>query len=115
MLTSQVAGLAAGLGGHLETLSRCDATATGSHFDLVLIDLGSLRDSPDDLLRQVKSRLTQQPQPPIVAFGPHVHKQRLDAAVQAGCSEAVSRGELIGGFAACIGRWCGGGSDAAGS
>lgn len=106
MLTSQLAGLAAGIGGQLETLSRCDANATGSEFDLVLIDLGNLRDSPEDLLLQLKASL---PRPPasIVAFGPHVHKERLDDAVRAGCTEAVSRGELIGSFAACVGRWCG--------
>ena len=36
----------------------------------------------------------------LIAFGPHVHKQRLDDAVAAGVDEAVSRGELFGGFPA---------------
>ena len=107
MLTSQLSGLAAGIDSTLETLSCCDATATGGRFDLVLIDLGNLRDSPTDLLRQLTGSLAQQPGA-IVAFGPHVHKERLDAAVQAGCTEAVSRGELIGSFAACVRRWCDG-------
>ncbi len=107
MLTSQVAGLAAQVGGQLETLSRCAATATDRRFDLVLVDLGSLRESPDELLRQLQSSLANPPAA-IVAFGPHVHKQRLEAAVRAGCTEAISRGELIGSFAACVSRWCGG-------
>ena len=41
----------------------------------------------------------------LIAFGPHVHKQRLDDAVAAGVDEAVSRGELFGGFPALLRRW----------
>ncbi len=41
----------------------------------------------------------------LIAFGPHVHKQRLDDAVAAGVDEAVSRGELLGGFPALLRRW----------
>jgi hypothetical protein len=42
-----------------------------------------------------------------VAFGPHVHRQRLDDAVAAGADEAVSRGELLGSFPALVRRWMG--------
>ncbi|MBL6713711.1 hypothetical protein EBU58_05585 [bacterium] len=107
MLSSQLTGLAARVGGSLETLSRCDAAPRGGPYDLVLIDLGNLRESPEALLQQLATSLTQQPQPCLVAFGPHVHRERLEAAVTAGATEAVSRGELIGNFAECVGRWCG--------
>ena len=107
MLTSQMAGLASGVGGQLETISRCDASAKGGPFGLVILDLGSLRASPEELLTQLRASLSQQPLPRIVAFGPHVQKERLEAAVAAGAAEAVSRGELLGSFASCLARWCG--------
>jgi hypothetical protein len=31
----------------------------------------------------------------VVAFGPHVHEERLAAARNAGCDEVVSRGEFF--------------------
>jgi hypothetical protein len=42
----------------------------------------------------------------LVAFGPHVAKDRLDQAAAAGADAAVSRGELLGGFPAIVRRWC---------
>ena len=33
--------------------------------------------------------------PKVVAFGPHVHENRLAAARQAGCDEVVSRGQFF--------------------
>ena len=106
MLTSRVAGLVAGVGGRLETVSLCTATPKGSAFDLVLIDLGNLRPAPEELLTQIRTTLSQQPLPRIVAFGPHVHKERLQAALDAGADDAVSRGELLGDFASCVRHWC---------
>lgn len=106
MLTSRVAGLVASMAGQLETLSLCTATPKGEAFDLVLIDLGNLRPAPGELLTQLRTTLSRQPLPPIVAFGPHVHKDRLQAAHDAGAHDAVSRGELLGDFASCIARWC---------
>lgn len=107
MLTSRVAGLVATIGGALETVSLCTAQPKGAAFDLVLIDLGSLRPPADELLAQLRGTLSQPTAPRIVAFGPHVHKDRLQAALDAGADDAISRGELIGGFAACVARWCG--------
>jgi hypothetical protein len=36
-----------------------------------------------------------------------VAKQRLEDARAAGADEAISRGELLGGFPALVNRWCG--------
>jgi hypothetical protein len=42
----------------------------------------------------------------LVAFGPHVAKERLDQAKAAGADAVVSRGEMLGGFPAIVKRWC---------
>jgi hypothetical protein len=33
--------------------------------------------------------------PRVIAFGPHVHEERLQAARKAGCDEVVSRGQFF--------------------
>jgi len=54
------------------------------------------------------SQLPVPNRPPVLAFGPHVHHQRLEAARQAGCDLVVSRGrfsaELPGLLAECLGE-----------
>jgi hypothetical protein len=40
----------------------------------------------------------------VVAFGPHVWKERLDAAVEAGADTAATRGEVMEGLAALLDR-----------
>ena len=47
--------------------------------------------------------------PKIVAFGPHVHKSRLEAARQAGCDEVLSRGQFLAGLDAIVERAVGSG------
>lgn len=53
------------------------------------------------------SQLPVPNRPPVLAFGPHVHHQRLESARQAGCDLVVSRGrfsaELPGLLAECLG------------
>ena len=53
------------------------------------------------------SKLPVPNRPPVLAFGPHVHHQRLESARQAGCDLVVSRGrfsaELPGLLAECLG------------
>ena len=41
----------------------------------------------------------------LIAFGPHVQKERLAESVAAGADAAVSRGELLGGFQGLVRRW----------
>jgi DNA-binding NarL/FixJ family response regulator len=108
MLTSRVSGLAAGAGWQLETRPQATAQPATRDFDLVVLDLGGLRASPEELIHQVRSTLAADPPPRIVAFGPHVQHERLQAAVDAGAVEAVSRGEFLGDFAGCLKRWTGG-------
>ena len=39
------------------------------------------------------------------SFGPHVARERLALARDAGADDVVSRGELLGGFAGLLRRW----------
>jgi hypothetical protein len=41
----------------------------------------------------------------VVAFGPHVHADKLDAARLAGCDEVVSRGQFFAQLDAILQRW----------
>jgi hypothetical protein len=45
--------------------------------------------------------------PKLVAFGPHVATALLDEARAAGADAVVSRGEILGSFAAVLERVCG--------
>ena len=58
---------------------------------LVMIDLTT---SNLDIAAEVQSLSSLQPPPRIVAFGPHVHEQRLAAAAAAGCHAVLTRGQF---------------------
>lgn len=110
MSTSRIASLARPLGGQVETLRSLDQAPQGGPFDLVLVDLQGLSGDAAVIVSRVRAVMAQsaaQGERPvrIVAFGPHVHKQRLDDALAAGALAAVSRGELLGSFAGLVGRW----------
>lgn len=110
--TSRIAGLAREAAAGLETLRTIDGPLPGGPYDLVLLDLQALGDDPAVLVTRVRALLAGQPAEPgretrLVAFGPHVAKQRLDLARDAGADAAISRGELLGGFPAILKRFCG--------
>jgi len=110
MSTSRIAGLAKPLHARVETLRSLDDAPQGGPFDLVLIDLQALPGDAAVIVSRVRSiidAVTGQGDRTVrlVAFGPHVQKQRLDDAKAAGAFAAVSRGELLGGFAGLVSRW----------
>jgi CheY-like chemotaxis protein len=110
--TSRIAGLARDAAVRLETLRSVDGPLPSGTYDLVLLDLQALAGDPAVLVTRVRALLAGQPseagrQPCLVAFGPHVAKQRLDQARDAGADAAISRGELLGGFPAILKRFCG--------
>jgi hypothetical protein len=109
MSTSKLAGLAKEAGGLLETLRNLSEQPRSKQYDLVLLDIQAFREDPAVLVAKVRFLLDSISQKGVsiklIAFGPHVHKQRLDDAVAAGVDEAVSRGELFGGFPALLRRW----------
>jgi len=53
------------------------------------------------------SELSQQPNAPraVIAFGPHVHEQRLQAARDAGCTEVLSRGKFYAHAMEIVGKY----------
>jgi hypothetical protein len=110
--TSRIAGLAREAGGRMETLRSLDDQLPGGPYDLVLLDLQAVPGDPAVLVTRVLAILEPQRTQTgkaarLVAFGPHVAKDRLDQAKAAGADASVSRGELLGGFPAIVKRWCG--------
>lgn len=110
MSTSRMAGLARSIDAQIETLRSLDQQPQGGPYGLVLVDLQAMPGDAAVIMARVQAIMAacvgQGDQPVrIVAFGPHVHKQRLDDAKAAGALAAVSRGELLGGFAGLVARW----------
>ena len=107
--SSRIAGLARDVRGTLTTLRGPTQPTSGGPWDLVLVDLQALAGDPETILAGVRAGPARPataggPVPRIVAFGPHVAKERLERALAAGAHAAVSRGELLGDFAAVIAR-----------
>jgi CheY-like chemotaxis protein len=84
----------------------------GGPYDLVLLDLQAVSGDPAVLVTRCLALIEPQRAQTgrtarLVAFGPHVAKDRLDQAKAAGADASVSRGELLGGFPAIVKQWCG--------
>ena len=105
MVASRLAGLAAACGAVLE--HRREADANDGPCVLVLVDLQGLPGDAAAVVGRLRSAWPAGACPRLVAFGPHVAREALAAARAAGADDVVSRGELLGGFAALFARWCG--------
>jgi CheY-like chemotaxis protein len=57
---------------------------------LVLVDL----ETPGLRIGELVAARAGHDRPTIIAYGPHVHEQRLDAARQAGCDRVLTRGQF---------------------
>jgi DNA-binding NarL/FixJ family response regulator len=92
---SRVSGAARNLGIDLEivgSVTRLLACAAAeADCKLVLIDLTLSSLELDAAVQAVRERF---PHARIVAYGPHVHEERLAAASAAGCDEVLSRGQF---------------------
>lgn len=109
MVSSRVAGLAAQCGTAADTIRDLDAAAPASAYRIVILDLQGLPGDAGALVARARERLAPLgPRPgvgpAVIACGPHVAVDRLAAARAAGADEVVSRGELLGAFAAVVGR-----------
>lgn len=104
MASSRLAGVARGLGDALDVRS---AMSTADHdappYDVVLLDIQSC---PDPAAAIARGRSCVGLGGAVIAFGPHVWKERLDAAVAAGADAAVSRGEVMESLASLLDRAC---------
>jgi DNA-binding NarL/FixJ family response regulator len=72
-----------------EALALCKGDDTGT----LIVDLSTSSLDVASLLNQLKA--SEGSGARVVAFGPHVHEQRLAAAREAGCDVVVSRGQFF--------------------
>jgi hypothetical protein len=111
MVTSRLAGLARDVPARIETLRSLDKPegppdVGPRHCRLAIIDLGAIDGDPAVIIARVRQIVDGGSGTVVAAFGPHVARQRLDDARSAGADHVVSRGELLGGFASLVRRWC---------
>lgn len=108
MFSSRVVGAArqfgesiAVVGSTAALVERCGAETV----PLVILDLSLPGLRPAELVAQLRSL----PNPPgaIVAYAPHVHENLLAAAVEAGCTETLSRGQFNGQIDRILKQYCG--------
>jgi DNA-binding response OmpR family regulator len=70
---------------------------------VVLVDLATPSLEIGPLINSLKQGEIAAPK--VVAFGPHVHEERLAVAREAGCDEVVSRGQFFAQIETIIGRY----------
>jgi CheY-like chemotaxis protein len=102
MVGSRLVGLAQSCDATVE--QRRDPDATGGPFDLAIVDVQALHGEPGPAFARLRADSPAERPLRIVAFGPHVATQLLEQAGAAGADEVVSRGELMGSFAAIVRR-----------
>jgi hypothetical protein len=110
LAVSRLAAMGRQCGAAVETLRNLDDPPRDPACDVVLLDLQALAEDPAVLvtrLRVLLPTITADEGPRLVAFGPHVAKQRLEDARAAGAQEVLTRGELLGAFPALVRRWRG--------
>jgi CheY-like chemotaxis protein len=92
--SAQASAAASRVGVQLQVVmdaSRLAARCAEAAPQLVILDLNTAALDCQAALDQLR---TLPHLPRTVAFGPHVHAARLEAARQAGCDEVLSRGEF---------------------
>jgi CheY-like chemotaxis protein len=67
-------------------LERLDSAS----YRLVLVDL----ETPGLQVGELLAARGDDNRPRMIAYGPHVHEQRLEAARQAGCDQVLTRGKF---------------------
>src|SRR4051812_45312314 len=96
MVVSRVEGAAARLGETVRVASTGAHAAELCHAEKankLIVDLSSPSLDVEAIVNQLKSSDSAAPQ--IIAFGPHVHEERLAAARNAGCDLVTSRGQFF--------------------
>lgn len=95
MMQSQVSAAATRVGAELQVafsdealLAKAEATPPR----LVIVDLSHPGLDPAALMARLKPLLGEGAT--VIAFGPHVHKAKLEAAATAGCNLVISRGQF---------------------
>ncbi|MFM7205604.1 MAG: hypothetical protein ACKO4T_02885 [Planctomycetaceae bacterium] len=98
LASSRLAGQSSGL---VIEIAGSPAAAAAGPYDIVLLDVQAC---PDTAAAVAAARAAVRSAGIVIAFGPHVWKERLAAAVAAGADAAASRGEVLEGLAALLAR-----------
>ena len=93
MATSRLAAAARDAGIEMHVAVRLAEPAAGPAFDAVVLDLQTA--GGDVAGKVTAARSLAAASGVVVAFGPHVWKDKLEAALAAGVDAAVSRGEVM--------------------
>lgn len=96
MVVSRVEGAAKLAGATIQAVSnapRAFAVCEAEAAQVLVIDLATAAIDLAALVSQL--RASRGPSLRIVAFGPHVHEDKLAAAREAGCDVVVSRGQFF--------------------
>lgn len=106
LATSRIAALGREHGVRVATLRDLEGVPRECACDVVLLDLQALADDPAVVIARLRGFLDpSRAVPRLIAYGPHVARQRLEEARAAGADEVLSRGELLGSFPALVRRW----------
>lgn len=95
MITSQASGSARQAGASLASVANATAfleRAAAEQPRVAIVDLASPGLDIADVVSQLRAKATSPLT--IVAFGQHVHEERLAAATAAGCDHVLSRGQF---------------------
>ena len=97
MISSQITGHARAIGLEVKvigSLAQLREELTSSDLiSLLMLDLSSKGVDPEEI--QSAIREGDHTVETVVAFGPHVHREKLAAAKAAGCDEVMSRGQFV--------------------
>ena len=96
MVVSRVQGAAAKCGAVVRAIGSVAAAVELQHEEsaaLILVDLSTPAVAVADLVNAIKA--AGEPPARLVAFGPHVHEEKLAAARAAGCDSVLSRGKFF--------------------
>ena len=92
-------------GGKLLHIKEWDAAKITAPKEVValIVDLSAIKlDSLPELAQEARIELASAQ---LVAFGPHVHANRLEAAVDAGFDQVLSRGQFSNQIASLVAGW----------
>jgi DNA-binding response OmpR family regulator len=85
----------------LSNASQAIETIDNEKADVLIVDLATPSLDLVTLINQLKADTTRSTR--VVAFGPHVHEDRLAAAREAGCDVVMSRGKFFAEMDAILG------------
>jgi CheY-like chemotaxis protein len=94
VFSSRLSGVAGRLGVSISSVSSIDAAIArviGDSVDLVILDLSANHLDPQSAVARLRE---SSPELAVIAYAPHVHEDRLQAADDAGCNEVLTRGQF---------------------